>query len=210
MTAVAWDALTRARELVGQLDWERTTEELDRVQAGIKHELETALAQLKLEADASAALVSADTPGLVRNDHQETARKAATAIAVRSGTQRAAVLLHLYQDHQAGLIGSCDELISAVTGLGASSERPRRVELVNMGLVEPTGKTVRTSTNREAMTWRITHQGVMVARKLEIQDPLPFADVFAEPSTVKPEEAQVPEVAGPPEILAQVRRIPLE
>lgn len=169
-TTVVWNALTRARELVGQLDWERKTEDLDRVQAGIKHELETGLTAL--QAMHAGAVVNA--PGLVRNDHQETAQKAAKAIAVRSGTQRAAVLLHLLEDHQAGLIGSCDELISAVTGLGPSSERPRRVELVNMGLVEPTGKTVRTSTGYEAMTWRITHQGVLVARKLEIQDPLPL------------------------------------
>ena len=169
-TTVAWKALTRARELVGQLDWSRTTEELDRAQAGIKHELESAL--VALQANAAGAVLN--TPGLVRNDHQETAQRAAMAIAVKSGTQRAAVLLHLYTDHQAGLVGSCDELISAVTGLGASSERPRRVELCRMGLVEPTGKTIRTSTGHEAMQWRITHQGVLVARKLEIQDPLPL------------------------------------
>lgn len=180
---VAWGALTRARELVGQLDWNRKPDELDRVQAGIKHELETAL--VALQAAHPGALVAPGfcapaevgwepSAGLVRNDHQETSQKAAMAIRVKSGTQRAAVLLHLLDDHVAGLIGSCDELISAVTGLGPSSERPRRVELVRMGLVEPTGKTVRTSTGYDAMTWRCTEEGRRVARKLEIQDPLPL------------------------------------
>lgn len=170
---VAWDALTRARDLVGQLDWERTTQELDRVQAGIKHELETALAQLKLEADASAALVSADTPGLVRNDHRESAHKAAMAIAVRSGTQRAAVLLCLYHVNQRGDLGLTDWEIQEALQLGASSERPRRVELCRMGLVEPT-EVVRKINGHDQTVWAITHQGVLVGRNIGVQDPLPL------------------------------------
>lgn len=174
--AVALGALERARELVGQLDWERTAEELDRVQAGIKHELETAVKELTY--CAPDGLVDLDAVasgcGLVRNDHGETAHKAAQAIKVRSGSQRGAVLLHLYTDHQAGNWGSADEVITEVTGLVPSSERPRRVELVRMGLVEDSGKVYMTRAGREAVVWRITHQGVLVARKLEIQDPLPL------------------------------------
>lgn len=216
--AVALGALERARELVGQLDWDRKAEELDRVQAGLKHELETA--RNALSYSAPEGLVDLDAVangyGLVRNDHPETAQEAAKEIKLRSGTQRAAVLLHLLEDHKAGMIGSSDELIAAVTGLGPSSERPRRVELVRMGLVEPSGKTIRTSTGYEAMMWRCTEQGVKAARKLEIQDPIPFeedeeaariAELFAEPSEVKPEDAQVPEVTGSPEDLAQVRHL---
>lgn len=165
---MACDALTRARELVGQLDWERTTEDLNRAQAGLKHELETALNALQ----ADVADPTLDTVGLVRNDHVETAQEAAKAIRLRSGTQRAAVLIELYMARLSG--GMSDEMLQAVLGMGASSERPRRVELCRMGFVEDSGKRVHTSTGREAVVWAVTEAGAAAARKLEIQDPIPF------------------------------------
>lgn len=181
-TAVAMVALGRARELVGQLDWNRSTEELDRVQAGIKHELETALKELApmlsspppgltFPADVAAGW---DAMGLVRNDHGDTAKAAAKSIKLRSGTQRAAVLLELYAVNQAGWGGLTDELLQIRLGMGASSERPRRVELVRMGFVEDSGKRSQTAAGLDAVLWTTTEAGRAAARKLEIQDPLPL------------------------------------
>lgn len=176
MHAVAMGALDRARELVGQLDWNRSADELDRVQAGIKHELETARDALSYSAPEG--LVDLDAVangyGLVRNDHPETAQEAAKAIKLRSGTQRAAVLIELFMARHSG--GMSDEMLQAVLGLGASSERPRRVELCRMGFVEDSGKRVHTSTGREAVVWAVTEAGAAAARKLEIQDPIPFEE----------------------------------
>ena len=174
--AVAMGALDRARELVGQLDWNRSADELDRVQAGIKHELETARDALSYSAPEG--LVDLDAVangyGLVRNDHPETAQEAAKAIKLRSGTQRAAVLLELFQANVSGMDGLSDETLQAVLGMGASSERPRRVELCRMGYVDDSGKRVVTTSGREAVVWQITDTGIIAARKLEIQDPLPL------------------------------------
>jgi hypothetical protein len=219
--AVALGALERARELVGQLDWDRKAEELDRVQAGLKHELETARDALNycapeglvdLAAVAHGFCVPAevakgweDSIGLVRNDHGDTAKAAAQSIKLRSGTQRAAVLIELYMARHT--VGMSDEVLQAVLGLGASSERPRRVELCRMGFVEDSGKRVPTSTGREAVVWKVTEAGAAAARKLEVQDPIPFEEVFAEPSEVRPEEAQIPDVSGAPEDLAQLRHV---
>ena len=148
-TAVAMVALGRARELVGQLDWNRSTEELDRVQAGIKHELETALKELAPELSNPGALVNAE--GLARADHGDTAKAAAKAIKLRSGTQRAAVLLELLQADLRLWHGETDEELQQVLGLGASSERPRRVELVSMGFVEDSGKRRKTNAGLDAV-----------------------------------------------------------
>lgn len=212
---VAWSALTRARELVGQLDWSRKTEDLDRVQAGIKHELETAM--VALQAAHPGALV--DTVGLVRNDHGDTAQAAAKAIKLRSGTQRASVLLELLHLGKLGWAGDTDEGLQCTLAMGASSERPRRVELVRMGYVEDSGKRKRTLAGLDAVVWTITEAGRAAARKLEIQDPLPFEaairesqgwqdaeELFVKPSDVKPEDAQVPEVTGL-EDLAQLQHV---
>lgn len=220
-TAVAVGALERARELVGQLDWSRTTEELNRAQAGIKHELETALAQLALEAQASAALtvpgfafpaeVAASweaSVGLVRNDHPETAQEAAKAIKLRSGTQRASVLLELLQADLKTWHGMSDEDLQRTLRMGASSERPRRVELVRMGFVVDSGKRAPTTSGMDAILWTITEAGRAAARKLEIQDPLPFEAAIREAQRWQDaEEAQVPEVTGSAEDLAQVRHL---
>jgi hypothetical protein len=213
---VAWDALTRARELVGQLDWDRKPEELDRVQAGIKHELETAL--IALQAGHPGALVN--SPGLVRNDHRQTSQTTARAVSVKSGTQRAAVLLALYHVNKRGDLGLTDWELQEALQLGASSERPRRVELCRMGLVEAT-TVVRKINGHDQTVWAITGQGVTVGSGIGTQGTLPFdqttdapdletiTGLFAEPSEVKPEDAQVPEVTGSPEDLAQVRHLVL-
>jgi hypothetical protein len=182
---VAWGALTRARELVGQLDWNRSTEELDRVQAGIKHELETALVALQAAhpgalvvpgfcAPAEVAASWEASVGLVRNDHPETAQEAAKAIKLRSGTQRAAVLLELLQADIKTWHGMSDEDLQRTLRMGASSERPRRVELVRMGFVVDSGKRAPTTSGMDAILWTITDAGRAAARKLEVQDPLPL------------------------------------
>jgi hypothetical protein len=145
--------------------------------------------------------------GLVRNDHPETAQAAAKAIKLRSGTQRAAVLIELLQADIKGWHGMCDEELQGALGLGASSERPRRVELVRMGFVEDSGRRTKTAAGLDAILWTITEGGRTAARKLEIQDALPFHEAMVDLLRQEDAELVVPEVTGSAEDLAQLQHV---
>jgi predicted transcriptional regulator len=55
-----------------------------------------------------------------------------------------------------GAEGLTDLEIEAQTGLGGSTVRPRRVELVRLGLVHDSGRTRKTKSGREATVWITT------------------------------------------------------
>lgn len=55
--------------------------------------------------------------------------------------------------------GLTDEQIQQVAKLSPSSERPRRGELVEMGLVEESGRRRPTPSGRAATVWRVTDAG---------------------------------------------------
>ena len=88
----------------------------------------------------------------------ETSRHAAIANYPRSGTQRARVLLLIAQGPHTD-----NELVD-LTGLSPSSVRPRRVELVEAGLVEDSGQRRRGST-----VWATTLAGWVAALELAAQ-----------------------------------------
>lgn len=81
--------------------------------------------------------------------HSETSRGAAIAIHGQRPTQRQLVL-DAIRRHPAGLT---DEQIVAETGLSASSARPRRVSLVEDGLVVAAAEKGWTSSGRRANVW---------------------------------------------------------
>lgn len=80
--------------------------------------------------------------------HSETSKKAAESVAHLSATQRENVLIYLRQVGPA-----TDETIQIELGMNPSTERPRRVELVNLGLVRDSGRRARTASGRTAVVW---------------------------------------------------------
>lgn len=85
--------------------------------------------------------------------HSATSQEAARRIEPVAGTLRAQVLeVHrVAQEH-----GLTDGEGIEVTGLDPSTYRPRRVELVDAGLVFDSGTTRPTKAGRDAVVWRAT------------------------------------------------------
>jgi ParB-like chromosome segregation protein Spo0J len=113
--------------------------------------IEEAIAQLVGQA-------TTNDEGLVRRDGAPTSR--AAAAAVRSGSQRARVLLWLVQHSPA-----TDVQIAERLGLSPNSERPRRVELVTAGFVADSGEVRRHHGANHAL-WTITDAGRAAAGEL--------------------------------------------
>jgi hypothetical protein len=84
-----------------------------------------------------------------------TAKQAAINAYPRSGTQRAKVLNVLTRT----VVGLTDEEMQTLLGMGANTQRPRRVELVDGGFIEDSGQRRPTSTHSQAIVWRTTPKG---------------------------------------------------
>ena len=121
------DHIQKANELLRDLNRSRLGTDITQMTAGVAHELACAESVLRdLAGDALA-----DMEGKVRNDAPETSRRAARRVVLRTGTQRSAILEHL------GRFGAATDLaIQSDLEIQPSSERPRRGELVDAGLVE--------------------------------------------------------------------------
>lgn len=105
---------------------------------------------------------SADAVGKFRADAPSTSRNAAVDVFPRSGTQRKAVL-----DHISASGGATDEEIQEALDIGANSERPRRVELVEGGWVEDSGRTRETVAGLDSIVWTLTDRGRESIRSAE-------------------------------------------
>lgn len=105
------------------------------------------------DALSDARVVVANTEGRSRRGSPETSRQAAKANAVRSGTQRAAVLEAIVAHP-----GTDDE-VAQRTQLYRYSAAPRRNELAELGLVEDSGVRRRTGRGSDAVVWRSTARG---------------------------------------------------
>ncbi len=81
--------------------------------------------------------------------HSETSKAAALQAEADAPTWRGRVL-RLLRETEAGLT---DEEIQARLHMNPSTERPRRIELVNMRLVEDSGATKMTRSGRAAVIW---------------------------------------------------------
>ena len=84
-----------------------------------------------------------------RRDHPETAHEAAEGIKGVSGRQRRIV----FDLIAASDVGMTDEEIQSASGLSPSSQRPRRVELVDGGHIEDSGLRRKTKSGRNAIVW---------------------------------------------------------
>lgn len=82
--------------------------------------------------------------------HSETSTQAAVAIEDRAGTLRAKVRDYLKSQ---GLDGATDEQIQAALSMNPSTQRPRRIELVEAGRVLDSGRVRKTTSNRNATVW---------------------------------------------------------
>lgn len=81
--------------------------------------------------------------------HSPTSKEAAKSIAPDAATLRGLVYRTL-QGHPEGL---CDQEIQTLTGLDANTERPRRIELVKLGLAIDSGRLRATRSGRMAVVW---------------------------------------------------------
>lgn len=109
--------------------------------------------------------VAASTPdangaGRARSDARATAKAAALAVLPKSGRQRRRVLdaiVAVARDPR--IVGLTDVQLAHATGLSPNSVRPRRVELVDGGWLEP-ASTTREHNGREHTVWCLTQKAV--------------------------------------------------
>lgn len=81
--------------------------------------------------------------------HSGTSRAAAEEMRGSAKTDREAVLIVIQQSNH----GRTDEEIQRMLKLNPSTERPRRIELVQAGKVRDSGRTRKTKSGRAAAVW---------------------------------------------------------
>lgn len=154
-------AVERAREISRGLNQSTRLPDVLHVAAGIQSELLIIESSLRNALGAALSDAVGDRPGLARADHPETSRAAARAVTVKSGSGRG-LLLRALRDS-----GSLtDYEMQNATGLKASTQRPRRVELVDMGLVRPSAELTRRHEGSAWTVWVLTPLGVSAAAEL--------------------------------------------
>ena len=94
-----------------------------------------------------------EVPGKARGDHPDTSKAAALAVMPKVGTARQRVLFAIHEKR------STDEEIADRLGMNPSTERPCRVELQEMGWIEPSGDVRRTRSGSAAIVWQLTDLG---------------------------------------------------
>jgi len=88
---------------------------------------------------------------LPHQTHSATSAEAAERAEPRAGTDQALILAAL---RFAGDYGGTDEEMQNALGMNPSTQRPRRIELVSVGLVVDSGETRPTRSGRRAVVWR--------------------------------------------------------
>lgn len=82
--------------------------------------------------------------------HSTTSFKAAALIEPTAASLRGQVLAFM---RQAGTQGATDEEIQVAMEMNPSTQRPRRIELLGMGLIANSGETRLTRSGRRAVVW---------------------------------------------------------
>lgn len=142
-----------ARQLLQDLSRTARPSDIAQVRAGLALHINAAI-------DALTAAVTAELPGKVRTDALKTSRAAAEGVAVRTGSQRARIVVTIGQMGKA-----TDRQLQTRLGIGPSSERPRRGELVDAGYVMPLNE-VREHAGRKWTVWALTPSGLELCRIL--------------------------------------------
>jgi hypothetical protein len=153
---LALAAAARARTLVADLDRSDTQADRHQVAAGVRHELDTILRVLHDAAQSLADDAAGNRAGKVRSDARETSRQAA-ALLLNPGSARVRILEALLA-HRTGGGGLTDLELQEALKLDPSTERPRRGELVDAGLVQE-ARITRVHNGRKWTVWRITERG---------------------------------------------------
>lgn len=81
----------------------------------------------------------------------DTSRAAARSIRPKAGTLRAMIRNHIILQ---GSYGATDEELQKALNLSGSTERPRRIELWNAGLILDSGFVRKTDSGMAAIVWR--------------------------------------------------------
>lgn len=84
----------------------------------------------------------------------ETSEAAADAIKPSAAKLREQVRLFIAE---AGKKGATDEEIQDGTGINPSTQRPRRVELCQLGIITDSNRKRKTKSGREAVVWIAAH-----------------------------------------------------
>ena len=97
-----------------------------------------------------------DLFGAPYQPHSATSRAAAREIVDGCNALERRVLeaLAYYRDN--GMTGATDQQIQGHTGMDANTQRPRRVRLVEKGLVRDSGEKRPTLKRRKAVVWELT------------------------------------------------------
>jgi hypothetical protein len=155
-------AASRARTLCTDLERSNRPEDRNQVAAGVRHELDTILRAAHSLQEAAVEAARGNRPGKVRSDAADTSRQAAQAITLKTGTARWAILERLFLSGQAGCT---DWELQRHLDLNPSTERPRRGELVDAGLVDSLRGPLRTHEGREWTIWVLTQAGADAYRE---------------------------------------------
>lgn len=164
--------LAKAKELLAQFDRSARGVDVHVIRAGVAHELEAIQAALgegrSLSLPQSLDGVTGDREGKVRRDAPATSRRAARRITVKSGTQRASILMALNAERLEGLT---DFELSSRLRMLPNSVRPRRGELRDLGYVRPVQpvdgtKGTKTHRGEEWTLWTVTDVGHALAVSL--------------------------------------------
>jgi len=83
--------------------------------------------------------------------HSATSREAAEHIAGSANTLRKKVYDYLRSEPE----GATDMEMQVVLGMDGSTQRPRRVKLVELGLVRDSGRTKKSSSGRTVTVWEV-------------------------------------------------------
>lgn len=96
-----------------------------------------------------------DNHTLTRNDHGDTPNAAASNVFLKTGQARRRVLEALVYV----LKTATDEELQDWLCMSQNTQRPRRVELVQLGYVEDSGERRKVKSGSNAVLWRATQLG---------------------------------------------------
>jgi hypothetical protein len=157
----ALSAVERGKMILRSLAQSRRESDVNQCVGGLATEFTIIDAALRSALGAAITAAVGDRPGLVASDAPGTSRAAARGITVKAGTQRGRIMLAI---HNHG--GLTDYEIHDTTDIKPDTLRPRRVELVDAGLVLPAGDRKRQHGGQDWTIWTCTPLGHETAREL--------------------------------------------
>jgi hypothetical protein len=157
----ALSAVERGKAIVRSLTQSRRESDVNQCVGGLATEFTIIDAAVRQALGAALSAAVGDRPGLVASDAPATSRATARGITVKTGTQRGRILLAIH-NHS----GLTDYEIHDTTDIKPDTLRPRRVELVDAGLVLPVSDRTRKHGGTDWTVWTCTPLGHETAREL--------------------------------------------